>query len=99
METISSHNVVVRFSRLDETGIMLRSEQGVWQISAELLQKTCDTVHVMEEVFGVTEIEIPGVRIYITSVSTTSAIMSGSNAPVSNPFFSFWICVAEPDNL
>lgn len=63
MKAISTYNVVIRFGCLDESFIVLRGEKGVWQISAKLLQETGNTVHIMEEVFGVTEIKVPRIRI------------------------------------
>ena len=63
MKAISAYNIVICFSGLDEALVVFTGEKGVWQISAELLQEACDTVHVVEEVLRVTEIKVPGIRI------------------------------------
>ena len=46
-----------RTGGIDKGVVVLRSQERIGQVSEELLQKAGDAVHVMEEVFGVSEIK------------------------------------------
>ena len=43
---------------VDEVGVKLRCEQGIRQISEELLQQSCDAIDIMIEKFWVGEIHL-----------------------------------------
>lgn len=59
---------------LDKRRVVLLSQQRVGEIAEELLQQAGYTVDVVEEVFGVAEVEIAGTRIwtFLVSLGSTS---------------------------
>ena len=88
---------MIRTGRGNEAVMMLEGEQGVGQITEELLQQACNAVHIMVEVFGVSEVK-GRVRRFCEYVSQGSlAVTKGSYPPVSNIDFNFWMWFIEPD--
>lgn len=59
---------------LDKRRVVLLSQQRVGKVAEELLQQARYTVDVVEEVFGVPEVEIAGTRIcrFLISLGSTS---------------------------
>lgn len=49
--------------------MMLAREQRVRQVAEELLQKTSHTVHIVEEVFGIPEVQRLVLRVCATSLA------------------------------
>lgn len=56
-------------SCIDKGRVVLLCEEGVRQISEELLEQTCHPVHIVEEVLGITEVQILGARVCEMCVS------------------------------
>jgi hypothetical protein len=72
MERVSAYNIVIMFyhrlvkdsnadlnvhtSGFNEASIMLSGQKRIREISEELLEKPSNTIDIMEEIFGITEI-------------------------------------------
>ena len=58
MQRISPYIVIIDLGRIDEFGIVLRCHKRVREIAEELLEKSSNTVDIVEERLGVSEIDL-----------------------------------------
>lgn len=61
MHRVSSHGVVINSRSIDILAVEVASKDWIWQFAEELFQKSCDTIDVVLERFGIPKVDLGGV--------------------------------------
>jgi hypothetical protein len=85
MKRVTTGTWILDSRRVDESIVCSASEQGVWQITEELLEKSCNRANIVVEIGRVAEVEVG--RVVVESV--TQGVDMRSRARSSVDAFDF----------